>query len=226
MTYDLLTFLPQMLAGGAALVLTILAIRLADQWRRDKGRVVVSIRWPRNVGDKQVLAVVRAILGLAPATSGLSGRASVALEVVGTANGITFRLRLPAKASAYLIAQLRTAVPGLAVETVEEFKPERCRKAVELRRRISQADLAVADVAAVSQTILAALTQTAARRDLGMAARIRRRPDGSARGMDAGGQAGRAAHSQRAAADRRRRGRGRHSDRGGGRSTRSGHTSW
>jgi hypothetical protein len=110
-------------------------------------------------GSKQVLAVVRAILGLAPATTGLSGRASVALEVVGTAGGITFRLRLPAKASAYLIAQLRTAVPGLAVETVEDFKPERYLKAVELRRRISQADLAVTDVAAVSQTILAALTQ-------------------------------------------------------------------
>jgi len=158
MTYEPLTFLPQILAGGAALVLTILTIRLADQWGRDTGRVVVSIRWPRNVTDKQVLAVVRAILGLAPATTGLSGRASVALEVVGTANGITFRLRLPAEASTYFIAQLRTAVPGLAVETIENFKPERCPKAVELRRRISQADLAVADVAAVSQTILAAVT--------------------------------------------------------------------
>jgi hypothetical protein len=156
--YDLLTFLPLMLAGGAALVLIILAIRLADQWQRDIGRVVVIVRWPRNLTDKQVLAVVRAILGLAPAKTGLSGRDSVALEVVGTANGITFRLRLPAKASAYFIAQLRTAVPGLAVETVEDFKPEKFSQAVELRRRISQADLAVSDVAAVSRTILAAVT--------------------------------------------------------------------
>jgi len=128
MTYEPLTFLPQILAGGAALVLTILTIRLADQWGRDTGRVVVSIRWPRNVTDKQVLAVVRAILGLAPATTGLSGRASVALEVVGTANGITFRLRLPAEASTYFIAQLRTAVPGLAVETIENFKPDDARR--------------------------------------------------------------------------------------------------
>ena len=128
MTYEPLTFLPQILAGGAALVLTILTIRLADQWGRDTGRVVVSIRWPRNVTDKQVLAVVRAVLGLAPATTGLSGRASVALEVVGTANGITFRLRLPAEASTYFIAQLRTAVPGLAVETIENFKPDDARR--------------------------------------------------------------------------------------------------
>jgi hypothetical protein len=99
------------------------------------GRVVVSIRWPRNLIDKRVLAVVRAILGLAPATTGLSGRASVALEVVGTAGGISFRLQLPEKASAYFIAQLRTAVPGLAVETVEDLKAEKCSQAVELPAR-------------------------------------------------------------------------------------------
>jgi hypothetical protein len=150
--------LPELLAAGGTLVGSVLAMRLADQRCRDARRVVVIIRWPRNLTDKQVLAVVRAFLGLAPATSGLVGRASVALEIVGTANGITFRLRLPAKASAYLIAQLRTAVPGLAVEMLEDFKPERCHKAIELRRRISQGDLAVADVAAVSRTILAAVT--------------------------------------------------------------------
>jgi hypothetical protein len=35
MMNDLLTFLPQMLAGGAVLVLIVLTIRLADQWARD-----------------------------------------------------------------------------------------------------------------------------------------------------------------------------------------------
>jgi hypothetical protein len=123
MTYDLLTFLPIILAGSAALALTILAIRLADQRRRDLGRDVSAIRYPRNVSEDQETAVVRAFVGLAPATTGLSGRDSVALEIVGTAGGISFRQRLPAGASSYLIAQQRAAVPGLAVETIDDFNP-------------------------------------------------------------------------------------------------------
>jgi hypothetical protein len=158
MTPDLFTLLPEMLAAGGALVGGVLGVRLADQCRRDKARNVAVIRFPRNLADKQVQAVVRVMLGLPAATSGLSGRDSVVLEVVGTVNGITFRLRLPASASTYLIAQLRSAVPGLAVETVENFKPEACRKALELRRRLTQADLAVTDIEAVSRTLLAALT--------------------------------------------------------------------
>jgi hypothetical protein len=157
-TLELFPFLPEMLAGGSALVGGVLSLRLADQWQRDKDRDVITIRFPRDLTDEQQNAVVRATLGLAPAATGLNGRDSVAFEVVGTVNGITFRKRLPANASAYLIAQLRAAVPGLAVETIEDFKPEKCSHAIELSRRITQADLAVADMAAVSRTILAALT--------------------------------------------------------------------
>jgi hypothetical protein len=158
MMRELFPFLIYVLAGGGALVLTILAIRLADQYRRDKARDVITIRYPRNLADEQETADTRTMLGLAPATTGLSGRDSVASEVVGSVNGIAFRRRLPSKASEYFIAQLRAAVPGIAVETVEDFKPEKCSHAIELRRRITQADLAVADMAAVSRTILAALT--------------------------------------------------------------------
>jgi hypothetical protein len=84
MTPDLFPILPEVLAGAGALVSGILSVRVADQRRRDKAREVISIRFPRNLTDKQVQAVVRAMLGLAPATSGLSGRDSVVLEVIGT----------------------------------------------------------------------------------------------------------------------------------------------
>jgi hypothetical protein len=158
MRLELFPFLPEMLAAGGALTGGVLSVRLAEQYRRDIARDVITIRWPRNLSEEQELAVTRAMLGLAPATTGLSGRDSVALEIVGTVNGIGFRHRLPANASSYLIAQLRAAVPGIAVETVEDFKPEKCSQAIELRRRITQADLAVTDMAAVNRTILAALT--------------------------------------------------------------------
>ena len=49
-----------LVAGGGMLVSAVLTVRLHDQWRRDTGRDVVTIRWPRNVTDKQVLALVAA----------------------------------------------------------------------------------------------------------------------------------------------------------------------
>jgi len=151
-------FLFYVMAAGAALVGGVLLLRTRDQRRRDAARVVVTLRLPRGLRPEQTLGVVRAIIGLGPATTGLAGRDSVVLEVVGTAGEISHRLRLPASSRAYLVAQLRAAVPGLAVEEVKSFAAERCRLAVELRRELTEADLATSDAAAVSRTILAATT--------------------------------------------------------------------
>jgi hypothetical protein len=82
----------------------------------------------------------------------------VALEILGSGADTTHQLRIPATSSAYLVAQLRAAVPGIAVEKLADFTSERWRTAVELRRRITDADLAIGAVAAVSRTILAATT--------------------------------------------------------------------
>ncbi len=144
--------------GGFGLIGGVLLIRSGAQRARDSRRVVVALRFPRGLKDEQVLAVVRAVIGLAPAKNGLGGRDSVVMEVIGRRSGITHRLHLPATSRAYLVAQLRAAVPGLAVEEIVDFVPERCRTARELRRRITTADLAVTDVAATSRTILAACT--------------------------------------------------------------------
>lgn len=158
MTPDPLLSLVLMLTGGMGLVGVVLFVRASDQRARDARREMVTMRLPRGVKEEQVLAVVRVVVGLAGASTGVHGRDSLALEIVGTQRAITYRLRLPAPASTYLIGQLRASVPGLAVETVEDFTPELCRKAVELRRQATDGDLAVKDVAAVSRTVLAALT--------------------------------------------------------------------
>src|SRR5689334_5307341 len=103
-----------LLAGaGAVLVGGVLAVRAADQRDRDQDRAVVVLRFPRGLTADQVTSVVRVFTGLAPAQAGLSGRDSVALELIGSGGQITHRLRLPKRASDYLLAQLRAAVPGL-----------------------------------------------------------------------------------------------------------------
>lgn len=156
MITDYLPFLVLMTLVGGGLVGAILAVRGVDQRARDARRSVVTVRLPRGKKIDGQLSVVRAIVGLAPAASGLLGRDTVALEIVGTLPSITFRLRLPAHASAYLIAQLRAAFPGIAVEEVADFVPERCTVARELRRHLTSADLSLLDPA-TSRTILAAL---------------------------------------------------------------------
>ena len=102
-------FLVLITIGGVAVIGGVLLVRLRDQRAQDV-RVVVSLRFPRELRQEQVLAVVRSIIGLAPAKTGLVGRDSVVLEVVGTRAAITHRLRLPQESSAYLIQ--RAAVPG------------------------------------------------------------------------------------------------------------------
>jgi hypothetical protein len=158
MAPDAFGFLLILIAAGGMLILGLLGAREADQRQRDAHRNVITVRFPRKVTIEQTLAVVRSIIGLGPGRGGLLGRTSVALEVVGTAQGITHRIRVSASATGYLIAQLRAAMPGVAVEVVETFTPEQCWRAIELRRLVTEADLAVADAAAVSLTILAAVT--------------------------------------------------------------------
>jgi hypothetical protein len=82
----------------------------------------------------------------------------VALEAIGTEEGIAHRLRIPERDCDFAIAQLRAAIPGIAVETVEVFRPEPWAMAVEMRRRMGPADLETSDIADVSRMILAAMT--------------------------------------------------------------------
>jgi hypothetical protein len=158
MTADAFGFLFGLALVGGMLILGLLGVREADQRQRDAHRGVITVRFPRKVTAEQTLTIVRSIIGLGSGRGGLLGRVSVALEVVGTAEGITHRMRLPANSSDYLISQLRAAMPGLAVEAVETFRPEQCGRAIELRRLVTDSDLAIADAAAVSLTILAAVT--------------------------------------------------------------------
>ena len=138
--------------SGAGLVGGVLLVRASDQRARDARREVVTLGFPRGLSAERTLAVVRTVIGLAPTVGSLKGRDSVALEIVGSGAAITHRLRLPATSSAYLVAQLRVAVPGIAVEELADFTPERWRTAVELRRRMTDADLAIGDVAAIGRT--------------------------------------------------------------------------
>jgi hypothetical protein len=169
MTPDLFPLLPEMLAVAGAPIATILAVRRVDQRQRDKQRVTAYLRFPRNLSDSQILLVVPSLISsLAPPRAGFLGRASIATEVLRTADGIAHRIRVPKQESDYVFAQLRAAMPGLAIEVVETFQPELWAMAKELRCRLGPADLQTSDVAAVSRTILAAMTELRRGEEMGL----------------------------------------------------------
>src|SRR3954451_14693273 len=106
-------------ALGTSGLAVVLVLRLADQGRADADRRTVALRFPRGLTADQVEAVVRVLVGLGRARHGLAAQPSVAFELVGTRRGLSHRLRMSRASSTNLIAQLRAAVPGLAVEDVE-----------------------------------------------------------------------------------------------------------
>lgn len=156
---DSAIFFVMLTAAGTLLIGAVLALRAVDQRGRDAARVIVRLGFPRGLRPEQVTAVVRLAVGTAPATSGVVGRAGIVFEIVGSRRGVDYRLRLPRSAADNLRAQLRAAVPGVAITEITDFKPERLARAVELRRALSDRDLAVTDVAATCRTIIAALSE-------------------------------------------------------------------
>lgn len=142
---------------GSGLVGGLLYVRARDQRARDARRTTVQLRLGRGLTAAQVEAVLRAIVGIGEARSGLVGQDAVAAEIVATRTEVTPRLRLPATSATYLIGQLRAVLPGVAIEEVET--PLAVSAAMELRRPpTAVSPMPTGDLARVSTTVLAAMT--------------------------------------------------------------------
>jgi hypothetical protein len=75
-----------------------------------------TLRFPREVTPTQGLAALLALSG----SSTPQRRDALVYEVVGSSEGIVHRLRVPEARSAGLWRQLQTAVPGLAIDVIDE----------------------------------------------------------------------------------------------------------
>lgn len=147
--------------AGLTTVGVIFGARLRDQGRRDRQRRAFLVSFPRSVTAEQVGTFVQALVGLASPRTGLLGRDSAVLEVVGTRRGIAHRLRLPKSSATYFLHQARASVPGLSVTPLEAEDRLLARlpaltQVRELRLTTSERALSVSDPATVSRTVLAA----------------------------------------------------------------------
>lgn len=144
-------------AAGLFAIGGVLQLRRADQRRRDGGRVVLELGFPRSVTADQVENFLATLMGLATPPLGLVGRDAAVLEIVATRTAITHYLRLPRTSSSYFTAQLRAAVPGVTINTLETFSVlENVTAARELRLSDQSGGFANVDAAAVARAVLAA----------------------------------------------------------------------
>jgi hypothetical protein len=112
-----------------------------------------QLRWQRSVDADWLERAVR----LMATTAGKP----VILEALGKPGSVEHRLALPRGHAAGVIAQLRSALPGLAVEALPERLPVPTSRAVELRLSTKRRSLCSDEVAAVSRALLTALSNLA-----------------------------------------------------------------
>lgn len=138
----------------------LMEARRRDQAGRDQRRRVFEVRFPRNVTSDQVRTFLAGLVGLASPRRELVGRDAAVLELIGTGRGVRHRLRLPASSATHFIAQLRAAVPGVAIEEIKDtdktYNLPRVGAACELRLTQYGTPLAIPDVASISRQLIAA----------------------------------------------------------------------
>lgn len=108
-----------------------------------------SLRWPRAVEPEQLSDAFR----LLASTAGVP----VVIESIGTAGLVTHRLAVPYGRANNVAQQLRAAVPGLALDVLEERPDTSVDRAIAFRLSTRRRALRVEDAPTISKALLTAL---------------------------------------------------------------------
>ncbi len=111
----------------------------------------LRLSWPRDVTADQQLTAIHLLVQ--------AGGRPMVLEALGQAGQVQHLLRVQDSHRSQLTRQLRTAIPGLGIETTEApSTPTVVTKSVELRLTTKRRPLRTDDVATTSRALLAALS--------------------------------------------------------------------
>ncbi|WP_407107225.1 TraM recognition domain-containing protein [Rhodococcus aetherivorans] len=117
----------------------------SNQDEYDDSRAVLKVVYPSPFDEKHAAAFARSIdIAITAGTSRARGVPTIVFEVVSTPEGITHLLRFPKDKAAYLTKQLRTAIPGVefeAVDDVEHYQFD-CGAELPMERRARSLDIA------------------------------------------------------------------------------------
>lgn len=112
-----------------------------------------ELRWPRDVDADQELAAMR----LLATASG----SPLLLEAVGSTDAVIHRVAVPVGHAAHVADQLRATFPGLLVTTMASRPVSVVERAIDVRITTKRRPLRTDQIAAVSRSVLTALTSLA-----------------------------------------------------------------
>ena len=107
------------------------------------------LRWPREVSPEQVTQACHLLATV--------GSRPIVLEAVGSSSKVEHRLALPATRTSGAVDQLQAAIPGLALEVLDDRPSLSITHAIGLRLSTRRRPLRTDDIAGTSRAILTAL---------------------------------------------------------------------
>lgn len=121
------------IVAGAGLA-GVLEVQKNDQKERDRERKVYAASFGRQVAATELLAWIRGLSSIPRPARG--GHDSVAVEVVGSADGIRHLVRLPGPTASGLIRAMQAAIPALRLEpaAVLAYRPSGVRELIATHR--------------------------------------------------------------------------------------------
>ncbi len=132
--------------------------RSLDQQDRDSKRKTYRLAFPSNLDAERITAWIRSVSGsLRANASTMTGTPTIAFEVWATNKGLTHRLMVPWRDADYVIAQLRSLVPGIRVTPEDVYPDVQWTAGVEVGLTNKSRTLRIYDPADTSATILASM---------------------------------------------------------------------
>lgn len=133
-------------------------VKTLDQQGRDKDRKSYRLAFPSDLDADRVVAWVRSISGTLHAGNlRFTGTPTIAFETWSSNKGITHRIRVPWQHADYIIAQLRSLVPGIRVMPDDDFPKTDWTRAVEVGMTSKSRQLRIVSLADMSASLLASV---------------------------------------------------------------------
>lgn len=133
-------------------------IKILDQRTRDKERKTYRLQFPTELKEESVVAWIRSISGTLRAHHAkVTGLPTVGFELWATKSGIVHRMKVPWTHADYVVAQLRSLVPGIRVNPEDEFPHRLWTRSVEVGLTHTSRPLRIFNAADTSASLLAAV---------------------------------------------------------------------
>lgn len=147
-----------LLAFSTVIFAGVLLVKQSDQQVRDRDRKTYQLAFPSDLDADRVAAWLRSISGtLRTGPTRLFGTPTIVFELWATNRGITHRLKVPWQHADFIVAQLRSLVPGIRVTPEDEWPTRTWTRAIEARLTNTSRQLRIHSATDMAASLLASV---------------------------------------------------------------------